>query len=427
MGGRYFRCPPGPTGKPRGGTIGTDGQGLRVCILTETFHPIVGGGESHARLLGEALVARGVDVFVLTQRRPRGVGRTDLVGRIPVRRVMSSGHVRWGKFLMMGPTFVRLLISRDRYDLIYVCGLRTLGIPALSAGKLLGKPVVLRAESRMELSGADVLQCNPAVLRWLIRRALWLRNRLYRGAARYVSISEDVSEEFRGCGVPERQLVRISNGIDVGVNRPAEPGEPAKLRERFGLPLDKTLVVYTGKLNRGKGLEMLLRAWKRLDRDDLSRAHLVLVGGGANQFLSCEEELRAYVIGSELQSHVTFTGYVTNVSDYLRASDVFTLPSESESFSLSLAEAMSCGLPSVVTGVGGMVELVRDGQEGLLIPVNGEDELVVALRRLLDDGEVRRRMGIVGRRTVVERFSIDTIAAEHERLFRRLARHEGAA
>ncbi|HSM09731.1 MAG TPA: glycosyltransferase family 4 protein, partial [Gemmatimonadota bacterium] len=307
---------------------------------------------------------------------------------------------------------------RDRYDVIYVCGMRTLGLPALLAGRLLGKPVVLRAESRTEMSGGYALDGAPAWLRPLIGAALVLRNRFYRFAAAFVSISDDLKAEFVSSGVPEERITKIYNGIDTSVFRPAVPGESAELRARLGLPNGAMIVVYTGKLNRGKGLEMLLRAWARLTDDGGIAAHLVLVGGGANQFLSCEAELRDYVRTAGLSSLVTFTGYVTEVADYLRAADIFTLPSDSEALGISLIEALACGLPAVVTESGGMPEIVRDGVEGRLVPVGDEDGLIRALDKLLTDEAKRREMGAAGRRTVEQRFAIGTVAEAHEYLFR---------
>ncbi len=97
-----------------------------------------------------------------------------------------------------------------------------------------------------------------------------------------MSISEDISEEFRGCGVPEHQLVRIFNGTDVGLNRPVESGESAELRERFGLPGDKTLVVYTGKL-----IGQITMPYPGTPQDavSLSRLHLQRIRSSANSAL----------------------------------------------------------------------------------------------------------------------------------------------
>ena len=133
----------------------------RVCLLTETFHPVVGGGETHARLLSRALGRLGVEVFVLTRRRTRAMEPRACVDGVSVVRVPPPGFKRFGKYLMLLPVAWKLFSLRSRYDVVYVCGLRVLGVVGVAVSKLLGKRCVLRAESVGEMSG-DFLWATPA-------------------------------------------------------------------------------------------------------------------------------------------------------------------------------------------------------------------------------------------------------------------------
>lgn len=395
---------------------------LRLCIFIDSFYPIIGGGETHAALISEALVNRGAQVIVITQRRKKESPWFETHRKVPIYRVAPTEQHRWGKYLMILPGLISLVRHRKKYDAIYVCGLRTLGFPAILAKLLLKKIVVLRAESCDELAGAHLLLNNSGtfskLLNTLIKLTLKARNRLYR-TAHFISISNAITKEFRDCQVPKERIELIYNGIDTEKHHPATRSEPAKIRKRLNLPQDDILVVYTGKLNEGKGLQLLLRTWKRI-ANELTNIHLILVGSGGNQFLSCESELRRFVAENKLENQVTFTGYVTNVGDYLRACDIFTLPSESESFGLSLAEAMACGLPSVATNVGGMVDILTNEKEGFLFELNEETGLYRALTRLIADPILRLKMGAAGRETIVKRFGIDQIAIEHQAYFQRL-------
>jgi glycosyltransferase involved in cell wall biosynthesis len=369
----------------------------KICLLTESFYPKIGGGEAHARLLSATLVRR----------------------RVPVRRVGVPGSARWGKFLMVPAALLSLLYRRRDYDIIYACGLRTLGPVAVLVSWLTGCRCVVRAESCEELSGADTL---PKFRRGMMRRTaaflLAMRNALMQRADRFLSISSAIRREFLECGVPPERIVSIKNGIDTTRFSPVSPSERTALRRRLGLP-DGLLCTYTGKLNRMKGLEMLLRAWRRL----LARHpefHLVLVGSGANQFLSCEDELRAFVREIGLERSVTFTGAVSNVHEYLLASDLFVFPSESEALPISLVEAMACGLPVVATRVGGIPDVVDDGVDGRLIEVGDEDGLVSAVEILSENPGTRAQFGRAARAKTVAAFGIDAVAEAHERLFRSL-------
>ena len=391
----------------------------RICLLTESFHPKIGGGESHARLLSARLIACDVPVFVLTQRQRRAWPREDRVDGVPVRRVGLPGFARFGKFLMMPAAMLELLRRRRDYDVIYVCGFRTLGPVAVLVARLTGCRCVLRAESCAELSGADpVHQIQGGIRQDLAQALISLRNRILLRADRFLSISGAITEEFQSCGVPPERIVAISNGIDTARFAPASEGEKQELRQRLGLP-DGFLCTYTGKLNRGKGLEMLLRAWRRLCARHPA-LHLVLVGSGAHQFLSCETELREFVRAHDLGQRVTFTGAVSNVEDHLRASDVFLFPSESEALGISLIEAMACGLPVIASRTGGIPDVVDDGVNGLLIDVDDEDALVRTLEDLLGDPDMRTRLGAAARDKAVAAFGIDAVAAAHAQLFRDL-------
>src|SRR5262249_49116127 len=101
---------------------------------------------------------------------------------------------------------------------------------------------------------------------------------------------------------------------------------------------------------------------------------------------------------------------------------VFCLPSRSgtESFPLSVVEAMLAGLPVVATDVGSVTEAVRDGETGLIVPVDRPEKLAAALRRLLDDPGLRREMGSRGRQRALERFTAERMASSFERLYQEI-------
>jgi glycosyltransferase involved in cell wall biosynthesis len=145
--------------------------------------------------------------------------------------------------------------------------------------------------------------------------------------------------------------------------------------------------------------------------------HLVLVGSGSGQYLSCEEKLRTYVEENNLSQHVTFTGYVENVEEYLKASDCFVLPSRSEGLPLSLIEAMACGLPSIATTVGGIPDVVMDWENGVLVDPGDNGALRDAIWQLYSEEERTRDLGKHARATVKEGFSMQSVAEAHIETF----------
>lgn len=397
----------------------------RVAVLISSYYPTVGGGESHARLLCRQLRQDGAAPLVVTRRRLRDSPAFERVDGTPVYRVPPPGVPRLGKYLMLLPALRCLLRLRDAYDVVYVCGLRVLGVIGVRAARQLGKPCVLRAESAGELSGAFIwdnpLHGRSAALHRLFRGPVRLRNGYLRRADHFVSISESLSAEFAACGVPPERITRIPNGIDTAAFAPATPAERRALRARLGLPEAARVFCYSGKLNRGKGLEFLVEAWRQLAAARPDPPLLVLVGGGGQQALGCEAALRAQVARHGLAASVVFTGYVNNVADYLRAADGFLFPSESEALPMALLEAMACGLPVLASPVGGIPEVVRDGIDGRLAPVGDAAAWQAGIRDFMDRPAAAETLARAGRARVCEQFGIERAAAEHLRLFRRLA------
>jgi glycosyltransferase involved in cell wall biosynthesis len=169
---------------------------------------------------------------------------------------------------------------------------------------------------------------------------------------------------------------------------------------------------------------MLLRTWKSLS-DERKDCHLVLVGGGGGQFLSCEIELRAFVLLKSLQDRVTFTGFQTDVHKYLQAADFFVFPSENEALSIALLEALSCELPCLASDISGNRDIVEDRRNGRLLPVNDETAWLNGMREFLGNPAQAIPLGKQGRATVLEQFSIARVAEQHLDLFRSLTSPSG--
>jgi glycosyltransferase involved in cell wall biosynthesis len=401
--------------------LNTDSANPRICLLTDSYYPVVGGGEAHARLLCAELRRLGVPVFVVTGHKVPGSPSFEAVDGVPVYRVPPAGFKRLGKYLMLGSSFWRLLRMRREYDVIYVCGIRTLGLIAVVAARLLGKGCVLRSESRGELSGGFIWEKADGRINRLLKSLFILpvaiRNLVLRRADAFLSIAGVIRDEYRACRVPAEKIADIPNGIDVQRFCPIDPELKPRLRLKLNLPEQGRLFAYTGKLNRGTGLEFLVRVWK-----DWGARHpdcrLLLIGSGAMQFLSCEAELREYVTRNSLDESVIFAGSVSNVEDYLRAADFFVFPSESEAMPLALMEALATGLPAVASDIPGCRAVITDGREGRLAPPNDSAAWVVGLDTLVGDPARVAAWGRSGRETVVATFCIARIAEAHLKLFK---------
>lgn len=397
-----------------------------IVFVCERFWPMVGGGERHAEDLGAELIRRGWRVRMLTRRISPDWSEEDTRRGIRIHRIGPVGNGRLAKF-RMGSGLRRFLRGeRQSIALLYVCGFRTLGTPVTRLARSFGIPVILRAEACGELSGEYIWKSphrsENTWARVLLRPLIALRNRTLRRANLFLAIAGIVDREFAEHGIPEEKRVLIPNGIDFKRFHPPDEANRRALRHDLGFPPDALVFAYAGKLNRGKGLEVLLSAFEGIDDP---RARLLWIGSGGGMFLSCEEELRRRAEQSESFSRMCFTGYVENVESYLGAADVFVFPSEMEAFGLAPIEASACGLPLISTEAGALRETMRHEETALTFPVGDEKALQSAMLRLMADPALRQSLADRAYRFFKERYSLDAVASRHEEIFQQLLSRDG--
>ncbi len=208
----------------------------------------------------------------------------------------------------------------------------------------------------------------------------------------------------------------IRNGIDVGLF-PArgDEAEQKQLRDRIGLKSELQYVACVARLHPIKDHETLLNAWQRIaqQRDN---ARLLIVGDGERRI---HLEQQAKDLG--IQTSIEFLGVRNDVSDILRAVDVFTLSSHSEASSLTLLEAMASECPIVITDVGGNREHLEDGEQGLLVPRGDATQLAQSIGRLLDSPDVGHRLGEAARKRVCREFDLESVVESYSQLYQKLA------
>jgi glycosyltransferase involved in cell wall biosynthesis len=378
-----------------------------VCILTETYWPVVGGGETQARVLASGLVERGFGVTVMTRRSDPDLAEGEIVDGVEIRRLPPTGRGHLNKWGLLPTAFPELVRRRERFDL---------------AGGLVDRPCVLKADSLGEMSGeffeAGLGKLGLGPDSSSFRALLSLRNRLLRRAQAFVAISSAIRDELIEAGIAPERIESIPNGVDTGHFRPVSPELRRELRRDFVSDPERPLVVYTGRLVSYKGLPVLLRAWERSGARQ--RATLMLVGGGGLDIHDCEGDLRAAVSARGLSDSVVFAGEVDDVLPYLQAADVYVLPSENEAFGISLVEAMSCGLPAVSTTVGGLRDILRDGQSGIAVPAGDEAALANALDRVLAAPGEAAALGRRAREVAVAEFSAAAVVDRYVELLGRL-------
>jgi len=392
--------------------------GPSVYMLTETYRPEIGGGERQAALLSAGLAQRGHSITLVARRSRPGLAWRESEGPVRIRRLPPTGRGRFRKWLLLLPALLLLVRNRRDYDVVLVSGFRLLGISAMLAALVTRRPTVLKADSSGEMSGeyfrTGLRSLGLSPEGRLTRFFLSRRNALLQRADRFVCLSQEMRDEFIGAGIPPQRIVTIPNGVDTERFRPADPEERLALRRVLSLP-EGLVVIYTGRLVRYKGVPELLEAW-RVIASEYPEACLVLVGEGGGDQQACEAQLRQDVAAHGLTASVRFTGAVDNVEDWLRAADIFVFPTHDEAFGLSVVEAMACGLAVVSTRVGGLADIVRDGENAVAVPPGSPERLAEALRVLLDDPGYRERLGSAAREHARAHYDVDVVCDAYRKL-----------
>jgi len=212
---------------------------------------------------------------------------------------------------------------------------------------------------------------------------------------------------YDGLPLPDLGHDQPSPGCDAATLSQGERGIAAK--RELGLAADRPLVLFAGQIIERKGVADTLHAWHELRAKWGNAANLVIVGDdleGKGAYRAKMESLAA-----ELGSSARFVGFQKNVPTWLTAADIVLVPSHAEPLGNATLEAMAYARPVIGGDVGGIPEMVVDGQTGLLVPPKTPASLAAAIDRLLSDAPLRARLGAAARRRCERLFSLEAHVA----------------
>lgn len=222
-------------------------------------------------------------------------------------------------------------------------------------------------------------------------------------------------------GVPPSRITVVPCGVDTDVFRPLDK---AGVRRRLGLSPKERIVLFVGRIEPLKGIDVLLRAVSNLDG-----RFRVLVIGGDGKDVSRKSELAALAAELRVADKVTFLDAVPHgeLPLYYNAADICVVPSYYESFGLVAVEAMACRVPVIASRVGGLKETVQDGQTGYLVPWLCPEPFAERLELLLNNEPLRLSLGREAR-TAAERYQWSEVAARVEGVYHELvSQYRGVA
>ncbi|TMK28492.1 MAG: glycosyltransferase family 4 protein [Actinobacteria bacterium] len=243
----------------------------------------------------------------------------------------------------------------------------------------------------------------------------WLERWLARHTTVLVAVSPQVRDDLVALGVaPPEKFVVVRLGIELGERVGAGTNGRAETRRYLGIPPDRFAVGWVGRMTAVKRTDDVLDGFKRLLERGVG-ATLCLVGDGPDRPAL---ERRAHELG--IMRQTLFLGYQEDVGPLYAAFDALVLPSGNEGTPVSVIEALAAGTPVVATRVGGVPDVVRDGEDGFLVEPGASDELAQRLAQLAGDPDLRQRFGASGRARVLPRYAVDRLVDDVDRLYRAL-------
>jgi glycosyltransferase involved in cell wall biosynthesis len=336
---------------------------------------------------------------------PAGLQKLAYGGMLPN---LKRNRWLWGQvplFLLAEFLAARSIVRREKIDVIHAHWLVPQGVVGALLSKLTGVPLVITAH------GGDVYGANGGIKDRLKRWAL-------RHSQRVTAVSQDLASAIDRLTGEDVPVEVISMGVDTDCFKPA--AEPSALRTQLG---DGPIVLFVGRLAEKKGVRYLLDAMPAV-LTEAPDATLVIVGDGPLR-AELEEQARALKIADK----VRFEGAKrpNELPAYYHAADVFVGPSivaeggDTDGVPVSFMEAMASGCPVVASDVGGIGDLVKDNETGLLVPQKDPRALALAICRVLADETLRARLRKGGLAHIQENYTQTAISRRYTDLLEGVA------
>ncbi len=366
-----------------------------------TCYPSVGGSGILATALGEKLAGRGHEVHFISYERPFRLPEN--APRLFFHPVVVNDYSLFKYPDYTLPLSVRMAeVSRDHHlDVLHVHYAVPHATAAILARSMLPPEQQPRVVTTLHGTDSTLLGCDPG----------------YGPAIHHALARSDAVTSVSDFLKQETQRVLGFDGPMEIIHNFFEPRAPKRSREEVRRELglrDEMLVFHSSNLRPVKRIDLLLETVARI-RPRESFKLLIVAGESFAPFVSEMKRLG-------LDGRVIVREKINEIEEYLQASDVGLFTSETESFCLSILEAMCFGFPSVATRVGGIPEVIEDGVSGRLLPAGDAEALARGIEELIQNRATREAMGRAARQRAREKFAADVIVPKYEALYERVCK-----
>jgi glycosyltransferase involved in cell wall biosynthesis len=364
-----------------------------VRILHISSARTIGGGERHLADLVNALAGRGHEVYAaLPLRSPL----RDELGALPPQNIFT---LRLRNALDIGSALeLARLVREHRIEIVHAHVARDYPLAALATRR------------------------NRLAKLIITRHVLFPLNKLHRvtlsHVARVICVSHAVKASLNAQQIfPANKLNVIPNGIDFQhLDASLQNFDRDDFRHRMKIPPGSLLIGTVGELKKQKGHEDFLRAVAIVARER-EDAHFIIAGADSTRTAEYRTSLEHLIAELQLTRRVHLAGWLDRIAPLLDALDLYVSASHTESFGLTIVEAMALGLPVVATATEGAQEIINPDDAGVLVPIGNVEALGSAVLRLLGDKHERIRLGTLARATARTRFSLERMVDETEKTY----------
>ena len=379
-------------------------RNMKILMIIELFPPHFSGKAKFIVRLSKELMSRGYEITILTAGVRGILKREDMDG---LRIIREGGYFkRINRIFFLLCALRYLIFNGQKFDVYHIHGDPDIAIFARVLAKIFRKKTV----TETSLLGAD----DPMSIR--NRKTGFIRFPAFLLSNAFVSLSYPITEAFKTAEIDLTKVYLMPRLVDGNIFKPVGEKEKMRIRERLNLPLHKFIIVTVGQVGYRKGYDVLVGAFKTV-KEHCPEVFLLAIGPNKN--LSADEhfysDLLKFIDSNNLSENIRFTGEVNNVQDYLQASDIFVFPSRKEGFANAIIEAMSVGLPCIVSELDGTSrnDIFTLEYSGVVMPDPIPSEYAQAILDFIGNKTSRVKYGERAREVVKNRFSIDKIAKNY--------------
>lgn len=385
---------------------------MKILIASDLHWPVLNGVATFSRNLARGMAARGHEVIVIAPSQD-GKKSVEIDGNYTIYRVRTTIFPFYQNFrIALTPQLeVRKIIQDFEPDVIHIQLLLGIGQAAMFFGRRYDIPVVTTSHAMAE-NLMDNLKRAAAFSKPINYLISDFGRRFHSRADVITSPTKSGLDSFgKHASKITKNVEIISNGIDLTEYGPAQP-DPA-IYEKFGLPTDKKIVTYIGRVDAEKHLSVLVQAFK-IVRESID-AHLLIVGDGVDR--ECLVEL---VDELDMNECVTFAGRVSDEDKLLleHVGTMYAITSPAELQSIATLEAMACGQPIVAVDAGALAELCHDGENGYLFELDDSEQMAEKMSAILNDDKLRELFSKESLK-IAQRHDLEYTLKEFEALYRR--------